>query len=195
MDSALLHNLMAGAGSSRQFIGGIVVAVLYAVIGLLSVIGSILVFRRALAVMVKDSKKYANRRLGFSALGRWCSNRPATISRARISCTKRRTCATSSFQCYSRESGSTPLRPTIIRSSNCSWCGSTASAGCASGIWSTTSEPHFFIVDQNRFRPQTSRSCSPPVRGKRDGRQAQLFQRPWATRQRLNSSRASGPGG
>lgn len=29
MDSALLQNLMAGAGSSSQFIGGLVVAVLY----------------------------------------------------------------------------------------------------------------------------------------------------------------------
>ena len=48
MDSALLHNLIAGAGSSSQFIGGLVVAVLYAVIGLLGAIGSILVivFRR-----------------------------------------------------------------------------------------------------------------------------------------------------
>ena len=46
MDSALLQNLMAGAGSSSQFVGGLVVAVLYVVIGLLSAIGSILVFRR-----------------------------------------------------------------------------------------------------------------------------------------------------
>ena len=48
LDSALLHNLIAGAGSSSQFIGGLVVAVLYAVIGLLGAIGSILVivFRR-----------------------------------------------------------------------------------------------------------------------------------------------------
>src|SRR6266403_1761970 len=46
MDSALLQNLMAGAGSSSQFIGGLVVALLYVVIGLLSAIGSILVFRR-----------------------------------------------------------------------------------------------------------------------------------------------------
>src|SRR5258705_7277840 len=45
MDSALLQNLMAGAGSSSQFIGGLVVALLYAVIGLLSA-GSILIFRR-----------------------------------------------------------------------------------------------------------------------------------------------------
>jgi hypothetical protein len=33
MDSALLQNLMAGAGSSSQFIGGLVVALLYIVIG------------------------------------------------------------------------------------------------------------------------------------------------------------------
>src|SRR6476620_4237620 len=46
MDSALLQNLMAGAGSSSQFVGGLVVALLYAVIGLLSAIGSILIFRR-----------------------------------------------------------------------------------------------------------------------------------------------------
>jgi len=46
VDSALLQNLMAGAGSSSQFIGGLIVAVLYVVIGLLSAIGSILVFRR-----------------------------------------------------------------------------------------------------------------------------------------------------
>jgi uncharacterized protein DUF6010 len=46
MDSALLQNLLAGAGSSSQLIGGLVVAVLYVVIGLLSAIGSIFVFRR-----------------------------------------------------------------------------------------------------------------------------------------------------
>ena len=46
MNSALLQNLMAGAGSSSQFIGGLVVALLYVVIGLLGAIGSILVFRR-----------------------------------------------------------------------------------------------------------------------------------------------------
>jgi hypothetical protein len=46
MDSALLQNLVAGAGSSSRFIGGLVVALLYAVIGLLSAIGSIVVFRR-----------------------------------------------------------------------------------------------------------------------------------------------------
>jgi len=46
MEKALLQNLMAGAQSSSQFIGGLVVALLYVVIGLLSAIGSILVFRR-----------------------------------------------------------------------------------------------------------------------------------------------------
>jgi uncharacterized protein DUF6010 len=46
MDTALLQNLLAGAGSSSQFIGGLVVAVLYAVVGLLGAIGSIVVFRR-----------------------------------------------------------------------------------------------------------------------------------------------------
>jgi hypothetical protein len=46
MESALLKNLLTGAGSSSQFIGGIVVALLYAVIGLLSAIGTILVVRR-----------------------------------------------------------------------------------------------------------------------------------------------------
>ena len=44
MDAALLKNLMAGAGSSSQFIGGLVVAMLYVVIGLLGAIGSILIF-------------------------------------------------------------------------------------------------------------------------------------------------------
>jgi len=46
MDSALLQNLMAGAGSSSQFIGGLVVVLLYVVIGLLSAIGTILIVRR-----------------------------------------------------------------------------------------------------------------------------------------------------
>ena len=46
MDSALLQNLMVGAGSSSQFIGGLIVAMLYAVVGLLAAVGSILVFRR-----------------------------------------------------------------------------------------------------------------------------------------------------
>src|SRR5262245_37625626 len=46
MDSALLQNLIVGAGSSSQFIGGLIVAMLYAVIGSLGAIGSILVFRR-----------------------------------------------------------------------------------------------------------------------------------------------------
>jgi hypothetical protein len=46
MDPALLKNLVAGAGSSSQFVGGLIVAALYAVIGVLGAIGSILVFRR-----------------------------------------------------------------------------------------------------------------------------------------------------
>lgn len=46
MDSALLQNLMAGARSDSQFIGGLVVALLYVFIGLFGAIGSILVFRR-----------------------------------------------------------------------------------------------------------------------------------------------------
>ena len=46
MDTALLKNLMSGAGSSSQFVGGLVVALLYLVIGVLGAIGSILVFRR-----------------------------------------------------------------------------------------------------------------------------------------------------
>jgi hypothetical protein len=46
MDSTLLRNLIAGAGSSSQFVGGLVVALLYAVVGVLGAIGSILVFRQ-----------------------------------------------------------------------------------------------------------------------------------------------------
>ena len=46
MNSALLQNLVAGAGSSSQFIGGLVVALLYVLIGLLMAIGSIVVVRR-----------------------------------------------------------------------------------------------------------------------------------------------------
>ena len=46
MDSALLKSLVAGAGSSSQFIGGLVVATLYTVIDVLGAVGSILVFRR-----------------------------------------------------------------------------------------------------------------------------------------------------
>jgi hypothetical protein len=45
MEKALLQNLMTGAGSNSQFIGGLVVALLYVVIGLLSAFGSIFVFR------------------------------------------------------------------------------------------------------------------------------------------------------
>jgi hypothetical protein len=46
MDSALLENLIAGSGSTSQLVGGLVIALLYAVIGLLSAIGSIFIFRR-----------------------------------------------------------------------------------------------------------------------------------------------------
>jgi hypothetical protein len=46
MNSGLLENMIAGAGSMSQLIGGLVVALLYAVIGLLSAIGSIVIFRR-----------------------------------------------------------------------------------------------------------------------------------------------------
>ena len=46
MEPPLLQNLIAGAGSISQLIGGLVVALLYVVIGLLGAIGSILVFRR-----------------------------------------------------------------------------------------------------------------------------------------------------
>jgi hypothetical protein len=44
--STLLQNLIAGTGSNGQFVGGLVVALLYLVIGLLGAIGSILVVRR-----------------------------------------------------------------------------------------------------------------------------------------------------
>ena len=46
LDSALLQTLIAGAGSGSQFIGGLIVAFLYVVIGLLGAIGSILMFRQ-----------------------------------------------------------------------------------------------------------------------------------------------------
>ena len=46
MNSTLLQSLIAGAESSSQFVGGLVVALLYAVIGVLGAIGSILVFRQ-----------------------------------------------------------------------------------------------------------------------------------------------------
>ena len=55
MGSPLLKNLVAGAGSSSQFIGGLVVAMLYAVIGVLGAVGSILVFRR---ISKDDGNKY-----------------------------------------------------------------------------------------------------------------------------------------
>src|SRR5215831_2522726 len=46
MDSGLLQNLMVGAGSNSQLIGGLIIALLYVVVGLLGAIGSIVVFRR-----------------------------------------------------------------------------------------------------------------------------------------------------
>jgi hypothetical protein len=46
VDAPLLRTLVTGAGSSSQFLGGLVIFLLYFVIGLLSAIGSILVFRR-----------------------------------------------------------------------------------------------------------------------------------------------------
>lgn len=46
MNTALLKNLVTGAGSSSQLIGGLVVAMLYAVVGVLGAIGSIIVVRR-----------------------------------------------------------------------------------------------------------------------------------------------------
>jgi hypothetical protein len=46
MNAALLKNLIAGAGSSSQLIGGLVVLVLYTVVGFIGAIGSIVIFRR-----------------------------------------------------------------------------------------------------------------------------------------------------
>ena len=46
MDAPLVQNLMSGTGSTSEFIGGLVLVLLYAVVGLLSAIGSIVVFRR-----------------------------------------------------------------------------------------------------------------------------------------------------
>jgi Family of unknown function (DUF6010) len=46
MDAGFLTNLLAGAGSTSQFVGGLIIALLYIVIGLLGAIGSILIFRR-----------------------------------------------------------------------------------------------------------------------------------------------------
>src|SRR6516162_3520315 len=46
MDAALLKNLLAGAGSTSQFVGGLIIALLYVVVGLLGAVGSILMFRR-----------------------------------------------------------------------------------------------------------------------------------------------------
>lgn len=46
MDAALLESLVSGAGSSSQFVGGLIILLLYATIGLLAAAGSILIFRR-----------------------------------------------------------------------------------------------------------------------------------------------------
>src|SRR5262245_39393910 len=46
MYAPLVQNLMSGTGSTSEFIGGLVPVLLYAVVGLLSAIGSIVVFRR-----------------------------------------------------------------------------------------------------------------------------------------------------
>ena len=46
MESALLQNLMTGTGSETEFIGGLVIVILYATIGLLGAAGSIFIFRR-----------------------------------------------------------------------------------------------------------------------------------------------------
>jgi hypothetical protein len=46
MDAALLQHLTTGAGSSGQLVGGFVVVLLYAVIGLLAATGSIVIVRR-----------------------------------------------------------------------------------------------------------------------------------------------------
>ena len=46
MDTALLKNLLAGAGSTSQFVGGLIIVLLYVVVGFLGAIGSILIFRR-----------------------------------------------------------------------------------------------------------------------------------------------------
>src|SRR6516165_9323292 len=46
VNTALLKNLVTGAGSTSQLIGGLVVAMLYAVVGVLGAIGSIIVVRR-----------------------------------------------------------------------------------------------------------------------------------------------------
>ena len=59
-----------------------------------------------------------------------------------------------------------PVRRTIIRSSSCSSCGLTASAGYASATWSTTSETQRSSAEmRGRGRPAlfpASRLCHPP---------------------------------
>src|SRR5262245_28023905 len=46
MNTSLLRNLITGAGSNSELVGGLIIVQLYVVIGLLVAIGSILVFRR-----------------------------------------------------------------------------------------------------------------------------------------------------
>jgi len=46
VESALLENLLSGGASGSQLVGGLVIATLYLVIGLLAAAGSILIFRR-----------------------------------------------------------------------------------------------------------------------------------------------------
>src|SRR5262245_9192417 len=46
MYAPLVQNLMSGTGSTSELIGGLILVLLYAVVGLLSAIGSIVVFRR-----------------------------------------------------------------------------------------------------------------------------------------------------
>ena len=46
MDGALLERLVAEAGASGEFVGGLVIALLYVIVGLLAAVGSILVVPR-----------------------------------------------------------------------------------------------------------------------------------------------------
>jgi len=46
LETALLQNLITGTESGTEFIGGLVIVILYATIGLLGVAGSIFIFRR-----------------------------------------------------------------------------------------------------------------------------------------------------
>ena len=46
MDGALLERLVAEAGANGEFVGGLVIALLYVIVGLLAAVGSILVVPR-----------------------------------------------------------------------------------------------------------------------------------------------------